>query len=111
MMKMILEIYIAFFILSVLFLAIGLKTESATFVYLSMAMFIFSSLVMANEGINVVSGTQLIENEAGTLTSNVYTTLTMDNNYFVMTYVYLFLLLPIVGILSSIYFANKHLRS
>jgi hypothetical protein len=108
---MILEIYIAFFILSVLFLAIGIKTESATFVYLSMAMFIFSSLVMANEGVDIVTGTQLIENELGTLTSNVYTVLTMENNYFVMTYVYLFLLLPTVGLLSSIYFANKHLRS
>lgn len=108
---MILELYIAFFILASIFLLIGIKIDSAVFVYLAMGLFIFSSLVMANEGIDIITGTMLTENESGTVIQNTYNTLTMDNNIFVMTYVYLFLILPIVGILASISLATKNMRN
>lgn len=104
---MILEIYVAFFVLTVLFLALGVKTSSASIIYLSMGMLLFSSLVMASSGIDVVTGTSISEVGDATVVSNVYTTYTLDNNFFVMTYVYIFLILPIIGILSSIYYAQR----
>jgi hypothetical protein len=34
----------------------------------------------------------------------------MNNNFFVMSYVYIFLILPIIGILSSIYYAQREVN-
>lgn len=107
---MILELYIAFFILSCIFVAIGLKTGAASLIYLSMAMLIFSSLVMASAGVDVVAGNQIVEVDGTTLVTDVYTSYTLDNNFFVMTYVYIFLILPIIGIMSSVYYAQKEVR-
>ncbi len=108
---MILEIYIAFFILASLFLIISLKYETATLMYLAMGLFLFSSLTMAYEGVDVVTGNTVVTNPDDSITINyTYDNLDMDNNFFVMSYVYIFLILPIIGILSSIYYAQREVN-
>jgi|GEM_PF-3132778 len=108
---MILEIYIAFFILASLFLIISLKYETATLMYLAMGLFLFSSLSMAYEGVDVVTGNTVVTNPDDSITINyTYDNLDMDNNFFVMSYVYIFLILPIIGILSSIYYAQREVN-
>ncbi len=108
---MILEIYIVFFILASLFLMISLKYETATLMYLAMGLFLFSSLSMAYEGVDVVTGNTVVINPDDSITINYnYDNLDMDNNFFVMSYVYIFLILPIIGILSSIYYAQREVN-
>ena len=108
---MILEIYIGFFILASLFLIISLKYETATLMYLAMGLFLFSSLTMAYEGVDVVTGNTVVTNPDDSITINyTYDNLDMDNNFFVMSYVYIFLILPIIGILSSIYYAQREVN-
>ena len=108
---MILEIYIAFFILASLFLIISLKYETATLMYLAMGLFLFSSLTMAYDGVDVVTGNTVVTNPDDSMTINyTYETLDMNNNFLVMSYVYIFLILPIIGILSSIYYAQREVN-
>jgi TRAP-type C4-dicarboxylate transport system permease small subunit len=108
---MILEIYIAFFVLASLFLIISMKYETGTLMYLAMGLFLFSSLTMAYEGVDVVTGNTVVTNPDDSITINyTYDNLDMDNNFFVMSYVYIFLILPIIGILSSIYYAQREVN-
>ena len=103
--------YIAFFILASLFLILSVKYETATLMYLAMGLFLFSSLSMAYEGVDVVTGNTVVTNPDDSITINyTYDNLDMDNNFFVMSYVYIFLILPIIGILSSIYYAQREVN-
>lgn len=104
---MILEIYIAFFVIATIFLLLGVKLNSVPLVYLSMSLFLFSSLVMANSGISIPIGTNIVESEGATTINTIYEVLTLQNNFFVLSYVYIFLFLPIIGVFSSILFAVK----
>ncbi len=79
--------------------------------YLAMGLFLFSSLTMAYEGVDVVTGNTVVTNPDDSITINyTYDNLDMDNNFFVMSYVYIFLILPIIGILSSIYYAQREVN-